>query len=41
MLERVWKKGNPPALLVGREIDATAMENGMEIPSKTKNRVAM
>ena len=36
MLERVWKKGNLPALLVGREIDATAMENGMEIPSKTK-----
>ena len=36
MLERVWKKGNPPTLLVGMQIDATPMENIIEIPQKTK-----
>ena len=31
MLERVWRKGNPPTLLVG-------MENGIKLPQKTKYR---
>ena len=36
MLERAWRKGNPPTLLVGIYVGATTMENSMEIPQKTK-----
>ena len=32
MLESVWKKENPPTLLVGMQIDAATMENSMEVP---------
>ena len=32
MLERVWRKGNPPALLVGMQIDIATMENSVEMP---------
>ena len=32
MLERVWIKGNPLALLVGMFIDTVTMENSMEVP---------
>ena len=32
MLERVWRKGNALALLVGMEINIDTMEDGMEIP---------
>ena len=32
MLERVRRKGNPLALLVGMQIDTATMEDGMEIP---------
>ena len=38
MLERVWRKRNPLALLVGMSIDTATMENSMEVPQKTKNR---
>ena len=31
MLERVWRKGNTLALLVGVYIDTAAMEDSMEI----------
>ena len=47
MLERVWRKGNPPILLVEMQICAATMENSMEAPQKkkkkktTKNRGAM
>ena len=41
MLERVWRKENPPTLLVGMEIGAVTMENNMEIPQKTKNRATI
>ena len=41
MLEKMWRKGNPPALLVGIKIDAASMENNMEGPQKTKNSVAI
>jgi len=41
MLERVWRKGNAPALLVGMKIDTTIMEDGMEIPLKTRNKTTM
>ena len=32
MLERVWRKGNPPTLLVGMYIGVATMENTMEFP---------
>ena len=32
MLERVWIKSNPLALLVGMQIDTANMEKSMEIP---------
>ena len=34
----MWRKGNPPALLVGMYIDAVTMENSKEVLQKTKNR---
>ena len=34
---RLWRKGNPSALLVGLQTGATSMENNMEFPQKTKN----
>ena len=39
MLERVWRKGNPPTLLVGTSIGTATVENSMEVPQKTKNRI--
>ena len=32
MLKRVWRKVNPPTLLVGMDIDTATMEHSMEIP---------
>ena len=32
MLERVWRKGNPPTLLVEMYIGSATMEDGMEVP---------
>ena len=40
MLERLWRKGNPSALLVGLQTGATTVENSMEFPQKTKNGTA-
>ena len=37
----MWRKGNPPALLVGMYIDTATMENSMEIPLKTRNKTTM
>ena len=37
VLERIWKKGNPSALLVGMQSDVATVENSMEFPQKTKN----
>ena len=34
MLERVWRKGTPSAVLVGMQIGAATMENSMEVPQK-------
>ena len=34
MLEKVWRKGNPPILLVGMSADAATMEDTMEVPLK-------
>ena len=36
MLERVWRKGDPPTMLVGMETGTATMENSMELPQKTK-----
>ena len=41
MLERVWRKGNPPTLLVGMKTRAATMENTMEVPQKTKIRATI
>ena len=38
MLERVWRKGNPLALLVGMQIDTATMEDGMETAYKARNK---
>ena len=31
MLEGLWSKGNPLALLMGMKADTTTMENSMEV----------
>ena len=41
MLERVWKKVNALALLVGMYIDTATMEDGMQIPLKTRNKTTI
>ena len=37
VLARLWRKGNPSALLVGTQTSVTTVENSMEFPQKTKN----
>ena len=41
MLDRVWRKGNPVALLVGMEIDTDTMEDSIDIPLKTRNKTTI
>ena len=36
MLERMWRNGNPLALLVGMQTGAAALENSVEVPQKIK-----
>ena len=36
MLERMWRKGNFLALLVGMQTSAAALENSVEVPQKLK-----
>ena len=40
MLESMWRKGNPSALLVGMQTDAAIVENIMGFPQKAKNGTA-
>ena len=40
VLERMRRKGNPSALLVGLQTGADTVENSMEFPRKTKNGTA-
>ena len=40
MLERMRRKGNPSALLVGMQTAEATVENSMEFPQKTKNGTA-
>ena len=37
----MWKEENPLACSVGMWIDRATMENGMEIPLKTRNKTSM
>ena len=37
MLERLQRKGNPTALLVGMQTGEATVENSMEFPQKAKN----
>ena len=41
MLERVWRKGNPLALLVGIHIDVATVEDSLAIPLKTRNETTI
>ena len=34
--ERLWRKGNPSALLVGMQTGAATVENSLDFPQKTK-----
>ena len=36
MPERMWRNGNPLALLVGMQTGAAALENSVEVPQKLK-----
>ena len=38
MLERMWRNGNPLALLVRMKTGAATLENSVEVPQKIKNR---
>ena len=40
VLGRIWSKGNPSALLVGKQTGAATVENSMEFPQKTKDGTA-
>ena len=40
-LVRLWRKGNPSALLVGMQTGEATVENNMEFPQKTKNGTAL
>ena len=41
MLGRMWRKGNPGALLVAMYIGAATVEISTEVPQKTKNRTTL
>ena len=41
MLEKMWRKGNTLALLVGMQIGTASMENNIEGPEKIKNRATV
>ena len=41
MLERMWRKGNPSALLVGMKTGEATVENNMEFPQKTQTGTAL
>ena len=41
VLARMWRKGNPFALLVGMQTGAATGESSMELPQKIKNRTAI
>ena len=40
-LARMWRNGNPLALLVGMQTVAATLENTVEVPQKVKNRTTL
>ena len=40
VLERIWRKGNPSALLVVVQTGVATVGNSIEFPQKTKNGTA-
>ena len=40
MLARLWRNGNPSALLVGMQTGAATVKNSMEFLQKTKDVMA-
>ena len=38
---RMWRKGNPLALLLGMQTDAATLENNTEVPQKVKNTTTL
>ena len=41
MLVRMWRKGNPCALLEGMETGAATLENSMEVAQKLKTELPL
>ena len=41
MLVKMWRKGNPLALSVGKGTGADTLENSVEVPHKTENRITL
>ena len=41
MLERVWRKGSPPTLLVGMQTGTATVESSKEVLQKTEHRVTI
>ena len=41
MLERMWRNGNPLALLDGMQTGAATRENNVEVPQKIKNKTTL
>ena len=41
MLAKMWRKGNPPTLLLGMQIGAATVGNSTESPQKTENRTTI
>ena len=39
MLARMWRNGNPLALLVGLQTGAATLENNMEVPQKLEKEL--
>ena len=37
----MWRKGNPPTLMGGIQVDAATVENSMEVPQNTQNRITI
>ena len=40
VLARLWRKGNPSALLVGMQTGALTVENSVDFPQKSKDETA-
>ena len=41
MLERMWRKVEPLALLVGMQTGSATLENSVEVPQRVKNRAIL